>query len=128
MRDIDFRCWNKHYKEMYTWEEMIEEGLNYYSDDDFIWMQYTGLKDRNGVEIYEGDIVRFDAEDGMFGRDPILGLIGSVEWDFADTGFYFNTTNGNYPYVKTYRSMNVDIIGNQYEHPELLKGWVPRNS
>ena len=119
MRDIKFRYWDKEVCEMVAWEIILDDGFEKHLDD--YLMQYTGLNDRDGVEIYEGDIVRFDAEDGMFGHDPVLGLIASVDWDNMDTGFFFNTDTDKYPYVKTYRGRNIEIIGNIYENPELLQ-------
>ena len=82
-------------------------------------MQYTGLKDKNGVEIYESDIVSFLTTYEKEAQQP-REMVGSVDWDGSDTGFFFNTTDGRCPYVKTYHAQNIKVIGNKYEHPELL--------
>lgn len=73
-------------------------------------MQFTGLKDKNGKEIYEGDILEFDADE-WGGEDNIF----QVQWDDAnamwETG---GGTNGECESFKT-------IVGNIYQNPELLK-------
>lgn len=79
-------------------------------EDRFILMQYTGLKDKNGVEIYEGDIVR-----GVAGEDWV------VEWGTA--GFILRCAC-HHPDGDFYSldPSEVETIGNIYENPELLEG------
>ncbi len=78
-------------------------------DDEFYLMQYTGLKDKNGKEIYEGDIVRF--EDGE---------VLSIVWIDVSAGF--GAKSPKYEAEHTIDGKRYEVIGNIYESPELLEG------
>jgi hypothetical protein len=75
----------------------------------FVLLQYTGLKDKNGKEIYEGDICRIDWQDERFKKQ-----IGVVKWDSVKGGFDFG------PGSASEVVWSHEVIGNIYEHPELL--------
>ncbi len=86
--------------------------------------QFTGLHDKNGKEIYEGDIVLLDcyyyeepAFDGEFKviYDDINGMWLLVDLENKDRGFAFGE-------IRSYYKAEVEVIGNIYDNPELLGG------
>ena len=105
MREIKFRVWDK--KE----NEFTISLLQYLPDGSLkaepsgILMQYTGLKDKNGREIYEGDRVKFSCID--------FAAVATIE--FKDGAF----RESHYGYGLP-KSHYMEIIGNIYENPELL--------
>jgi uncharacterized phage protein (TIGR01671 family) len=84
--------------------------LEYSKHDDCEFEQYTGLKDKNGKEIYEGDIVDF-VDDGE--------CIGVVEYDAPE--FYLNADATNWGAMYLERTRCQRVIGNIHENPELLE-------
>jgi uncharacterized phage protein (TIGR01671 family) len=140
MREIKFRAWIKKDEYMAYPKSsdhdycMICNGDGFgvaWSDedwlkqDDFEIMQYTGLKDKNGTDIYEGDVVNFEYEyPGTVNGEPreVRKRLGKIVWQkFRATwaiklSAYAN--NDLYKYVQGY---GVEVIGNIYENPELLE-------
>jgi uncharacterized phage protein (TIGR01671 family) len=65
MREIKFRAWNTRRKEMEMIDDMYwfeENQCHHNGDNDYVIQQYTGLKDKNEKEIYEGDIIQWSAD------------------------------------------------------------------
>lgn len=114
MREIKFRAWEKNLKEMipvYSVDfekKIINTESAWRTFDEAKLMQYTGLKDKNGNEIYEGDIIKSS-----------LGHVAAVEWE-KEGRFIGFTVERSILYIN--REPAVEIIGNIYEHPHLLKG------
>lgn len=141
MREIKFRAFSKVTKKMYLPVEGCDllvridgkkficlDNLHYAASNEEhgeinednlenILMQYTGLKDKNGKEIYEGDIIIEDVQNelGSYSRLQPLEV-------------YFNTNTGAFrgkvesDEVHDWSlGKNAEVIGNKYEHPQLLK-------
>lgn len=120
MREIKFRAWDKEHEEMIGWEQYKDELVaKDFSDDNLVIMQYTGLKDIKGVEIYEGDIVRYRLDGRGY---KFINL--KVKYLDQSAGFYLTESCGD-RLVSVISMLNAnvscEIIGNIYENPELIK-------
>jgi uncharacterized phage protein (TIGR01671 family) len=159
-REIKFRAWDKRENKFSTQFALIQyrdgsfgidyvqfDSLEYYTEcnENVELLQFTGLKDKNGKEIYEGDIIRekyrieeYDEDGGWTGKT--LGfeyLIGAVYYSEKHAQFRYDNINRNLKLLNpdwlTNESKEQDlfhlprqknpfeIIGNIYENPELLK-------
>lgn len=122
-REIEFRAWDHDNNKMIFWT--LNDLLIRFGDPEyqfnvedrpsflFDWRQYTGLKDKNGKKIFEGDIVSCqlfcpDSNNCWITNSPIV-----VEWE----------EYGYDPFIEygaPDHSFLVEVIGNIYENPELL--------
>lgn len=124
MREIKFRVWDTYNKEMLELEELnYEYGepairttmySDYFGPSDMILMQYVGLKDKNGTEIYEGDVVELKAENGC------CNMLGKIIYDNYDLAFELIDEEGNQEAL-WYAEQELEVIGNIYKNPELLE-------
>jgi uncharacterized phage protein (TIGR01671 family) len=126
MREIRFRVWAKKPNKMYTFitlqwlETLYVGGIGAYSqvmyaiDDTIVLQQYTGLCDKNGRQIFEGDIIQAHDE---FEKNE--GTIEPVEVVWEHDGWVIHA-RANDLYLRVRDWTEYSVIGNVYENPELL--------
>ncbi len=118
MREIKFRAWDKYKKFMYEIGR-LDFPINSPDYENIEIMQFTGLLDKNGKEIYEGDIIRVPKSV----MDRIGGsiLITFVQWsDTSATWMVGRNTHIANTYLWLLNKC-CEVIGNIYENKDLLK-------
>lgn len=140
MREIKFRAWVKKDYDGHGIADYMEGDASCFNDPfeehkhgNIVLMQYTGLKDKNGVEIYEGDILKFDdmGEDG-YEYSEGFDFENSASVCFKNGRFELENFRSNNSGVlnemnqedhETFIAIFIQskIVGNIYEHPHLLE-------
>ena len=140
MREIKFRCWDTENKQMLKVQELDFEDTfyggrlsirvdmynDYFDMEDMILMQYTGLKDKNGKEIYEGDIAKITEKKNILKHKviPMKPIIAEISWSEEYLAYILITTSVKdafenlADYLEEY---DIEVIGNIYDNPELLE-------
>ena len=121
MREIKFKVWDAENHEMFfpkkiEWNTQGElRFFNKYQmwQHNMVLMQYTGLHDKNGKEIYEGDMLKlvYSLDMGQWTKYGETTI--QVKWSDFQCGFY--------PFVNFKDIEQTEVIGNIYENPELFE-------
>ena len=123
-RLIKFRVWDKRETKGMSTQNMLYDAQLHHLWQDFVdypgyeLMQYTGLTDKNGKEIYEGDIVQYNQNSSYDNMDFI------AKWSDDKLGFIFQSNSGEQlvnqtPHLNRFK--HLEVVGNIFEHSELLK-------
>lgn len=136
-REIKFRAWNERDKLMcepfgvrhggLMWRSKQESAVTYKAlMPEDILLQWTGLKDKNGVEIYEGDLLRYPGDSEHFTAYEVFFHDGDANSDF-NIGYSCGRTHhqgsicgGPIPSFKPKSVAQMEICGNIFQNPELL--------
>ena len=137
MRQIKFRCWDKIEKK-YRFDSFLKTGdgrgdwilflfdqlqpetpdkLSFsankvYPRDGFVLEEFTNIEDKNGKEIYEGDIIKYNRIISPDCSEEVIGLIEYINCGFWITKAYFYNIQ---------ITSDCEIIGNKFENSDLLK-------
>lgn len=135
MRDLRFRAWDKtqnHWVNINHIELRIDgviyDPIRRQFPSDYQLMQYTGLHDKNGKEIFEGDIVKAGEANMPIDKYPDYhqvcqvkfgeGEVNGSEWPVDVLGFYLEPHRFKVPNIT---EAKLEVIGNIYENPTLLE-------
>lgn len=136
MREIKFRIWDIKNKELLQWDDIWYSvakvpdelvggvpwipfiSLAFKAEDKYVVQQFTGLKDKNGKEIYDGDILKAKNDEWPWKED--CGWVCyydsdaqyRIAWDLAGL-----SCEDNGSFAECY---DIEVVGNIYEHTELL--------
>ncbi|MCP4567354.1 MAG: hypothetical protein GY841_07230 [FCB group bacterium] len=123
MKDVKFRIWHKLHRRMYQVTEIdfymgnvgfsddFEDGsVDSVDFDDCVLMQYTGAKDKNGIEICEGDIIKIEQREDRY-----------MQVKYIDYAWISESVKEPFKLVNIVKYGGAVVVGNIYENPELLE-------
>jgi hypothetical protein len=106
---IKFRIWDRIDKVFLSWEELFYSlPIGYVDNKNYVIQQFTGLNDKNGKDIYEGDLM----------KNPHFSEVCQIKYNEFNAAFEVWTNN--YQLCSMNGWKNKEIIGNILENPELL--------
>lgn len=124
-REIKFKLWNSDTKSMSKPVSIdrlqFTDGINSTAE----FLQFTGLTDKNGKEIYEGDILQWQCSSGGGIKKGIVhfdeGTLTCWCKDKTLTDLFYTQTNEHYLKTNRFKHDCPEVIGNKFENPELIE-------
>lgn len=140
MREQKYRAWDKQDKRMIVHEQEFipikvtsagvlrlnphheEDFYEFMETDRFELMQYINLNDKNGVEIYEGDIIKYPDYWSKEYRVGVLTFVATSYWFLSGERrvSIHSFFTGNHPNVPAGTERDIEVIGNIHQNPELV--------
>ena len=118
---IKFRAWDNECNVIRDYDELKGLTLDALDASDFKLEQFTGLKDVNGKDIYDGDIVSVFNEDGNYYNDVIEWCI-KYNYPAFELKYHSHLYESNVlSEIMNAGVENIKVIGNVHENPELLE-------
>ncbi len=106
LREIKFRVWDSISKAFHYWGNIQNNKFSDFDLEHYTLMQYTGSKDKNGIDIYEGDVCKYKNYKGVV--------------SYVGRGYECKANNHNGLDMLRYREELIEVIGNIYQNHELL--------
>lgn len=128
MSDIKFKAWDKIHKKMsntFTLLDCISQKQVFVNPENFEFIRYIGLEDKNGVEIYEGDIIFVEWMDNeTIDKGEVIWCDAGFRFSMQSEGFDHDPAHWHKEHADLWddpSTLNIEVIGNIYENKELLK-------
>ncbi|HEY5590654.1 MAG TPA: YopX family protein [Paludibacter sp.] len=121
-REIKFKFWLGRIKKMTNEQSLVDIAHSFWDfTEDIIPLQFIGSNDKNGDEIYDGDVLTYDYADCKEFKEWMINPCYVVKYCEDNNYVVAGIGIKNKSYCHAFRFKHCEILGNIYENPKLLK-------